>query len=78
MYVLKAINGSGVLYVKSGAHFGFTRTYDIDTARTFVTISELLKFVSTYGPGSHPCGDYNIVRIKERHEPRYVEAGVVG
>ena len=79
MYVLRSVHRlhCKASYVRStDDDYGFVRTPDISYAARFTSVLELLKFVSRYKP-RHPCGEYDIVRIREVANPRYVEDGVL-
>lgn len=76
MYVLRCRNIPDALYVSGSFVYGFNRTEDIDHACRFRSVTELLQFVSQHEP-SHKCGNYDIVRIREKQNPHYEEAGVV-
>ena len=73
MYVLKGENG----YVREHTTTGFGMAEELDKAKMFPTIPELLQFVSLYIP-DHRCGIYEIVSIQEVQRPRYIEDRVMG
>ena len=68
MYVLRR----NCCYVTGHNIDGFIIGKDLDKAAMFHSMAELLQFVSKYQP-KHGCGTYEIVRIREIQQPRYIE-----